>query len=189
MIGYYNGSEMGLLNDDSIPNLNLKNNITLENLYQILGSKKELEIECTLRPNQLTIEFNNDDNILEIKETIIQVVKSSGQKNAAILESSHSMDVIPSGVSKTDVLNPLRTILKNKELPTDLLCVGDRGKWPGNDFRLLDTPYSLSVYEVNNSKSTCWNIAPPGITHTDATLQYLNWLRFEPSKMKLKITK
>jgi hydroxymethylpyrimidine pyrophosphatase-like HAD family hydrolase len=158
-------------------------------LNHTLKRKKELEIECTLRPNQLTIEFINDKNISNTKETIIRIIKSNNEQNIDILESSHSMDIIPSGISKTNVLDPLRTILKNKKLPTDLLCIGDKGVWPGNDFRLLDTEHSLSVYEVNNSKQTCWNIAPIGIKHTDATLQYLDWLKFEPSRMKIKILK
>lgn len=189
MIGYYNGSEIGLLNNDSLPNLKLKINVALENLHQILSDRQELEIECTLRPNQLTIEFNNNHNLSVIKEIIIQIVKSSGQRGIEILESSHSMDIIPSKVSKTDVLIPLKEILESKQLPSSLLCIGDRGKWPGNDFRLLDTSFSLSVYEVNNSKDTCWNLAPLGVTHTDATLHYLDWLKFEPSRMKLKVSK
>lgn len=189
LIGYYNGSEMGLLDDNSLPNLNLKKNVSLENLYNILKDNKDLEIECALRPNQLTIEFNNEHYLSDIKETIIQLVKSSNRKNIEILESSHSMDIIPSEVSKTDLLNELKKKLSENQLPTNMLCIGDRGKWPGNDFRLLDTPFSLSVYEVSNSKDNCWNIAPQGITHTDATIYYLDWLKFEPSRMKLKISK
>jgi hydroxymethylpyrimidine pyrophosphatase-like HAD family hydrolase len=189
MIGYYNGSEIGLLNDDSLPDLNLKNNIALENLYKILVSYEGLEIECTLRPKQLTVEFSNENNLSELKETIIHIVKSSLQKNIEILESSHSMDIIPSDVSKTDVLSPLKKILEDKRLSTDLLCIGDKGKWPGNDYMLLDTTYSLSVHEVNNKKVNCWNIAPLGISQTDATLEYLSCLKFESSKMKLKVSK
>tara|TARA_R110002072_G_scaffold287464_4_gene453134 strand:- start:7079 stop:8980 length:1902 start_codon:yes stop_codon:yes gene_type:complete len=189
IIGYYNGADIGLLQDNSLPDTNLKNIIALENINHILKSEKELEIKCSLRPNQLSIEFNNQHNLTDVKETIIQLVKSSGQKNVEILESSHSVDIIPSEVSKTDILNPLKKILSSKQLPTDLLCIGDRGKWPGNDFRLLDTPYSLSVFEVNNKKTTCWNIAPAGITHVDATLYYLNLIKFEHSRMKLKINR
>jgi|TARA_R110000851_G_scaffold310283_2_gene470031 hydroxymethylpyrimidine pyrophosphatase-like HAD family hydrolase len=189
VIGYYNGSDIGLLEENSLPNLNLKKDISLEILYELLTKKTELEITSTLRPNQLTIEFNNSKNISDKKETLIRIIKSSGQKNIDILESSHSMDIIPIGVSKIDVLRPLKKILTKKKLPADVLCIGDRGMWPGNDFKLLDTPYGLSVYEVNNKKSSCWNIAPNGITHTDATLQYLNWLQFEHSGMKIKIGK
>lgn len=189
LIGYYNGSEMGLLDDNSLPNLNLKKNVSLENLYKTLVNYEGLEIECTLRPKQLTVEFSNEINLSELKETIIQIVKSSLQKNIEILESSHSIDIIPSDVSKTDVLSPLKKILEVKQLSTDLLCIGDKGKWPGNDYMLLDTTYSLSVHEVNNKKDNCWNIAPLGISQTDATLVYLSWLKFESSKMKLKVSK
>lgn len=189
-IGYYNGSQMGLLNDNSLPNVSSNNNEDLENLFKIFKTSKELlDIECSLRPKQLTIEFNDLINLKDIKETIIRVVKSAGQKNIEILESSHSIDIIPSEVSKTDILRPLKKILVEKQLSLDVLCIGDRGKWPGNDFRLLDTSYSLSVFEVNNTKENCWNIAPPGITHTDATLYYLNLLNYENSGIKFKLNK
>lgn len=189
IIGYYNGSEIGFLHDDSLPNLKSNNNLALNNLNEILVGENELKIKCTLRPKQLTIEFTDEKNHLDIKETIIQIVKTSGQKNIEILESSHSIDIIPSDISKTDILKPIKKILEVKQLSTDLLCIGDKGKWPGNDYQLLDTIYSLSVYEVNNKKDNCWNLASQGITHTDATLQYLNWISFENSKMKLKVSK
>lgn len=189
MIGYYNGSDIGLLDDDNLPNTDLKNDIALESVYNLLIEKKGLEIECTLRPKQLTIEFSDENYFLDIKETIIQVVKSSGQKNIEILESSHSIDIIPTDIAKTDIFSPMNKILKANKLPTDMLCIGDKGKWPGNDYKLLDTSYSLSVYEVNNNKHNCWNIADQGITNTDATLQYLSWLKFDPMKMKIKVNK
>ncbi len=189
-IGYYNGSQMGLLNDNYLPNVNSKNNEDLEKLCEIFKTSKELlDIECSLRPKQLTIEFNDLVNLKDIKESIIRIVKSSGQKNIEILESSHSIDIIPSEISKTDILSPLKKILADKQLSLSLLCIGDRGKWPGNDFRLLDTSYSLSVYETNNSLQTCWNLSPLGITHTDATLNYLNLLEFKQAGMKFKIKK
>lgn len=189
LIGYYNGSEFGMLNNDNLPNLNLKQNQILERLSEKLFKNNELEIDCALRPNQLTIEFRDNQNILDVKERVIHILKSSGYNTIQILESSHSVDIIPSDVSKNNILKPLKELLKNKQLSTDLLCIGDRGKWPGNDFDLLNTEFSLSVLEVSNSKDSCWNLAPLGITHTDATIYYLNRLKFESSKMKIKITR
>jgi hydroxymethylpyrimidine pyrophosphatase-like HAD family hydrolase len=189
IIGYYNGSEIALLSENEEPNITKETHISLRKLMPILKKHEDLKIDCTLRPNQLTIETTDDNNFLNIKENVLRIIKSSDHFNVQVLESSHSMDIIPVNISKTDILNPIKSLLEKNGLSTDLLCIGDRGKFPGNDYRLLDTPYSLSVYEVNNNKKTCWNLASLGVTHTDATLQYLNWLKFESSKMKLKIAK
>lgn len=189
ILGYYNGSVVGALNDDSLPNLNFPQNQVLKDIMLILQQKDELQIQCTLRPTQLTIEFNDDADIKKNTEIIVHTVNTSVPGNVQILESSHSIDIIPTQVSKINIHQPLIEQLQLKGLPTDLLCIGDRGLWPGNDYRLLETEYSLSVFEVSNDRNSCWNFAPAGVTHTDATLQYLQWLQIGKRGMKLKISK
>ena len=57
-----------------------------------------------------------------------------------------------------------------------MLIVGDRGRWPGNDYELLREPYSLGVDEVSVDPSTCWNLASPGQRGPSVTLEYLKAL-------------
>jgi hypothetical protein len=64
---------------------------------------------------------------------------------------------------------------------TAVLCIGDRGRWPGNDFALLQEPYSLSVDEVSPDPNTCWNLAPPGHRGIQVTLDYLQSLELDSS--------
>ena len=65
--------------------------------------------------------------------------------------------------------------LNNKSC--NYLCIGDKGEWPGNDFELLSSRYSLSVDEVSSDPDTCWNIASLGIKNSDATYEYLRRLQ------------
>ena len=67
-------------------------------------------------------------------------------------------------------------IKKNVPSNTDILTIGDRGKWPGNDAALLKEPLSLSVDEVSYSPETCWNLSPAGVRGVQATLLYLKKL-------------
>lgn len=59
----------------------------------------------------------------------------------------------------------------------DILSIGDKGQWPGNDFDLLANPFSLSVNEVSGDPTTCWNLAPAGHRGVQATLDYLGCFR------------
>lgn len=189
LIGYYNGSDIGYLNDDSIPNTNTAIHPVLKRLDLLIEDKLYHDVERSLRPNQLTIEFGKSNSTFEMKESIMHTVKTSECNDVQILQSSHSIDIVPEKYSKTDIFEPLVNLLQTNGKSTDLLCIGDKGKWPGNDFHLLSSPNSLSVSEVSSNKDSCWNIAPVGVSHTDATLKYLSWLKFDSSKMKLKISK
>jgi len=105
-----------------------------------------------------------------------QIVYGLGLPGLAVLRSSHSMDVLAPGVTKGAVLDRVKELLPDTENPA-ILCIGDRGQWPGNDFCLLESPYSLSVDEVSQDPSKCWNLASPGHRGTQATLEYLRALR------------
>jgi len=56
------------------------------------------------------------------------------------------------------------------------IVIGDRGAFPGNDYALLSMPHSLSVDRVSADPDTCWNLAPSGMTGSDAALLYLSAL-------------
>jgi hypothetical protein len=68
-----------------------------------------------------------------------------------------------------------------------VLCVGDRGQWPGNDFSLLTSPYALSVDEVSQDPTTCWNLAPPGHRGVRAALGYLAGLKKGKGGLRLSL--
>lgn len=185
IIGYYNGSDIGYLNEERSPDVSKPVFSSLKKLERLLKMEKN-EFNFVLRPNQLTIEFNHNLNINIIREALHYKIKKEKLYDIEILESSHSIDIIPNFISKTNLIIPLKERLNNNKLPKEVLCIGDRGRWPGNDFDLLSTPYSLSVDEVTSDKNSCWNLSPPGISNVDATIYYLNKITFTNSGMKLK---
>ena len=103
-----------------------------------------------------------------------QIVYGLGIPGVVVVGSRHSMDVLAPGVSKRAVIKEVMDILGCEE--DSILCIGDRGQWPGNDFSLLNRPNALSVDEVSQDPETCWNLAPPGARGTQAALAYVGQL-------------
>jgi hypothetical protein len=102
-----------------------------------------------------------------------------------LLRSSHAMDVIAPSVSKQAVIDEVRQAIGSESA---ILCIGDRGRWPGNDFALLSNPNSLSVDEVSPDPAQCWNIAPPGSRGVQAVVYYLEHLVAGKRGFRLKLT-
>ncbi len=88
--------------------------------------------------------------------------------------SSHSIDVLLTPYRKSAVVDAVREA--GGDSNGQVIRIGDRGMWPGNDFDLLSDPLGLSVDEVSRDPDNCWNLAPPGLLGTQATLHYLQRL-------------
>ncbi len=110
----------------------------------------------------------------EAWEAVQGLLRDVGCPGVTALRSGHSIDVLAPGVSKRALVDRMRGILGPE---AGILCVGDRGRWPGNDFSLLSEPLSLSVDEVSLDKTTCWNLAGPGRKCVEATMFYLHAMR------------
>lgn len=190
LIGYYNGSDYGSLTNDRLPDKeqdihpNLKAIIPL-----LLDITKLYGIKITERPKQITIEIEDNNRWSFIRNLLIQTIKTSDVSKIQILESSHSMDIIPDSISKLDIIPFAKEKLKERGLSTKILSIGDKGQWSGNDFMLLDSEYGLSVDEVSSKLNKCWNIASLGNRNLSATLEYLNCLEFKDSAIYFKINK
>ncbi len=85
--------------------------------------------------------------------------------------SSHSIDIVASEVSKQNVVSYMASL--SNCLPDDVLCIGDRGRWPGNDFELLDRPLSLSSEQCSSAPDRCWNLAGRRRRQVGATVAQL----------------
>jgi len=88
--------------------------------------------------------------------------------------SSHSIDVLLTPYRKSAVVDAVRAA--GGDSKAQVIRIGDRGVWPGNDFDLLSDTLGLSVDEVSRDPDHCWNLAPPGLLGTQATLHYLQRL-------------
>ena len=109
--------------------------------------------------------------------------------NVQILESDHSIDIIPKNVSKLSIVNFCQVREKELGIEGNYLCLGDKGMWPGNDYKLLGASLSLSVDEVSLEEDTCWNLASMGLSNVEATEEYLDKISFYDNHMKFEINK
>ncbi len=189
VIGYYNCSDFGSLDEDEIPNVTLQVNPILAEIYEKLKQQHFTAIiHPELKPHQIVIESDNKENWKKVRVSIIQYLIGLNIPSIQILESNHSMDIIDqTTTNKLNILDYCRNIAIKNQLPKDCLCIGDKGKWPGNDYQLLSSEYSLSVDEVTSLPESCWNFAPPGVKNIEGTLYYLSCLVFEKNTLTFKL--
>jgi hypothetical protein len=176
IIGYYNGGEIAPLEQHEAPPREAPPEPPLDVAQDLLERDSLLHglVSFTVRRRQITIEpkrRTSTDALLAHVMTLLAPLEAQGVR---VLVSSHSVDVLPLGVGKLAVVDEVKQRIREG---TQVLCIGDRGAWPGNDFALLSHEPSLSVDEVSASLTTCWNIAPPGLSGADATLRYLQLIR------------
>ena len=175
MMGYYNGAEIASLTEDNYPRCEAKPARELSELADYLSSLKiQASFKRELRAFQLTLEAK-DLNVTSGLVRIIQEFITKTGSSLKLVQSSHSLDVLEVQASKLRVVDACRRV--DGESMRNVLCIGDRGGWPGNDFEMLATPFSLSVDTVSSDPLTCWNLAPAGIRCVPATCFYLSGIK------------
>lgn len=188
LVGYYNGSDTGLLSDDSHPDGSVGTCKDLDLISEALKSDFRLArmSECEYRRMQISVIPQPHAPASILWRVIQQIVHELALPGVTVLRSSHSIDILAPGVSKQTIVEQVNDIISDTK-PAPILCVGDRGQWPGNDFALLREPFSLSVDEVSPDPDTCWNLAPAGHRGVQATLDYLSSIRFSDGMFNLTL--
>lgn len=190
VIGYYNGADNGLLSDDSHPNSAEPPCEALGPISKALRSDSRLVslAECTFRQMQITVEPKLSAPETVVWDIVQQIVQEALPEGVSVVRSSHSVDVLAPGVSKKILVEKVKEMVAGVESVL-VLCIGDRGRWPGNDFALLQEPYSLSVDEVSPDPETCWNLAPAGHRGVQATLDYLRAIQLSDGSFHIAVQK
>lgn len=187
LVGYHNGGEVAWLSDDSQPPETDELHDSLRDLDLAFraepGISTAVKVEAKLR--QITLELSEGSDPDRVWELADRVARQRGVPGVTLVRSSHSIDALAPGVSKRLLVARVRTELEQAKQTGAVLCVGDRGRWPGNDHELLQERYSLSVDEVSGDPATCWNIAPPGVRCVDAVLAYLRLARIGAGQFTL----
>jgi fructoselysine-6-P-deglycase FrlB-like protein len=192
LVGYYNGSDNGLLSDDLHPDSTDGSCDELGQVAEALESDAILAhlsdhiSERTCRRRQITVQMKAFAPVALILDAVQQAVHKLNIPGVEVLCSSHSIDVIAPGVSKQTIVDQVREMVYDSK-SFAVLCIGDRGQWPGNDFVLLNGPHSLSVDAVSPDPETCWNLAPPGHRGVQAALNYLRSLQLDEGTLKFAI--
>jgi len=180
LVGYYNGADIAPLSDSSHPDVGSRIDSGLASVIQALKRNVTVfeSITVETRPLMSKIEPRNHIFWNHAKEFIFETIAREGTP-VKVFESDHSIDIVPERVTKLAIVEACGRMAVDNGEPSSTLCIGDRGRWPGNDFELLSTPYSLSVDTVSSDPATCWNIGMAGHRGVQATLDYLDWLGAE----------
>ncbi|MDP3275610.1 MAG: hypothetical protein Q8Q09_10475 [Deltaproteobacteria bacterium] len=171
-IGYYNGTAIGALADDALPKTDEPSDPALTRAQSLLSDDAWLTAtaKITPRPQQITVEPKGATRTDALAAHVMSRLAPLDGAGVRIVVSSHSLDVLGARPGKGSLVSWLREQVGEAR---EVLCIGDRGAWPGNDYALLAEPMSLSVDEVSSLDDTCWNLAPRGVSGPDATLLYL----------------
>ena len=186
IVGYYNCGFIRKLNDSSKLFNSISTNSVLENMEKQIKSYPQFnQLAYTkLREKQLSIMPYEIQDWLTIKRIIASSLSKVNSNEVKFVESDHTFDFIVGDVSKLNILQEIVAHYSFNKMNSSILCVGDKGEWPGNDHELLNTPFSLSVDSVSIDPETCWNLAPLGHKGTQATSYYLNNLTIKNSFFK-----
>ena len=174
IVGYYNGAECAPLSVNTAPHRVEAPCPELEPLATALRDDACLQglAILAIREQQVTLELARTQDLELARELVGRHIAQVGDPGIRMVVSSHSVDILAPGVSKRKLIDLICTEYIDGRTGTTL-CIGDQGRWPGNDFDLLSLPHGLSVDTVSSDLHTCWNIAPAGYRGTQAALYYL----------------
>lgn len=183
-VGYYNGSDIAPLSEDTAPDKTRPKDDTISSLTSMLETDPILSALAIVeaRPSQITVSRRPEAPPGDLYTYVADLLDSRSSP-AHLLRSGHSIDLVSPGVSKLRVVQHL----SRKVRPLEVLCIGDRGAWPGNDSQLLSHRFSLSVDQVSSALDSCWNLAPAGQLGVQATLRYLNALENQGGLIRLSV--
>lgn len=105
-----------------------------------------------------------------------EIILSNKLDRLHIWSSSHSIDIVVSTKARKTAVN---------QISEDVLVIGDRGDYEGNDFEMLSLPYSLSVDGVSRNPNSCWNLAPKDLRGLDVVKYYLRKIKATKNGFKI----
>ncbi len=167
-IGYYNGAVITSL---ASQHENLIGPFRSPELVRALGTHPVLA-RAELRSNEAQISMRLPPFIgVSSAISAVDAVLAEHGMPARVSASSHSIDIQFTFASKNNVVETIEAGLHSG---FEVLRIGDKGVWPGNDADLLDTPLGLSVDEASRHFNHCWALAPAGVKGVQATLYYIS---------------
>ncbi len=175
VLGYHNGAEIGTLDDNACPPVDSPLQKQLKPISKLIRESSLISenAEIQAKGGQITLELHECLNRSALYDEVTRIVAASSQPGLDVVTSTHSIDILAPRVSKRTILKHLEGLGINL---SSILCIGDRGNWPGNDASLLSHPLSLCVDEVSTDPTTCWNISNRHQRYDAATVELLGML-------------
>lgn len=195
IVGMYNGGILHRLDDRTDATRDIAPSIRqAHDLIACSTSITSIAV-CREQPTQLTVYARRAMPEGLLLRFVREALGATGNPpDVTVVGSCHTVDVIPSGVSKLRVVDAVveelaavnsasglgdgfgRTAPIATSNGIQVMTVGDQGYADGNDFTFLAHPLGLSVENASSNLTSCWNVAPPGTRRTMALLAYLNAL-------------
>lgn len=175
-LGCYNGAVIVKLSDDTTA-IDAVKDAPMDKQLTIFESElKRYPFHPTLRKYSTQLSFTCSDK-QKANEICNEIILVNKLDKLHMWSSTHSMDIVVSAkASKTAV----------KQISENVLVIGDRGDFEGNDYEMLSLPFSLSVDGVSRNPDCCWNLAPRGLRGLDVVKFYLR--KIKATKKGFKIT-
>lgn len=186
-VSYYNGAktlcfvDRNALSHDTLPSDSL-----LEESLDSLNSDDQIARIASIsrKPYQISLKANKGTSSVVMINLVGDLVARVSRGALRVVQSSHSIDIIPIATSKRSCLvHAQQYVAKNLEV----LTIGDRGAFPGNDFDLLAHPYSLSVDTVSTDLNSCWNFLPRGCQNVSGFEYYCAQMRLAKARFSLRL--
>ena len=183
LVGYYNGATIRRLTDREDPVV--ESPCGESSLVAALAN--DTMLSGTVRSNAVQISTGVQRGTpVEAGAAQVRLLMRGSGVEAEVVTSGHSIDVCLAGQSKEDLVRAIRVSFGLGEGP--VLRIGDRGRPPGNDWRLLDDPHGLSADEVSGHPMHCWSLTPAGTKGVQATSHYLRHLRWSGGGGRLRLS-
>ena len=182
LVGYYNGAAIRRLTDREDPVIESPCGVS----SLVTELKNDTMLSGRVRSNAVQISTGiRQGTRMEAGAEQVRLLMREIGVDAEVVTSGHSIDVCLAGQSKEDLVRAIRVSFGLGEGP--VLRIGDRGRPPGNDWRLLDDPFGLSVDEVSGHPMHCWSLTPAGIKGVQATSHYLRHLRWSSRGGRIRL--
>jgi len=181
-VGYYNGAEIASLDRDDSPDGTQDTCAELQPLKDALSRHPGLAGSARQenRRFQISLIAGRAISPTRLWDIAQQAVLLTGPGDVSVMRSGHSVDIVAARASKQRVISRFHELSGSERI----LAIGDRGRWPGNDYQLLSVPYALGVDEVSVDPATCWHLGAPGQRGPIVTLEYLSFLHVEDEHLK-----
>ncbi len=172
-VGLYNGAILLRLDYETVvpstanPDLRILEARLSSSLF---GQQMDIEV----RPTQISLAPKPTSGFSSgsIASLLSDVAQQEPPLDLKVVQSGHSVDIIPRGVSKASVVRALEQASGGS-----VVVIGDQGHRGGNDYELLaSTPWSLSVDTCSGDPTRCWNVSPGQASGPDALAVYLRAL-------------
>lgn len=174
-MGCYNGTVIVRLSEDTTAIEAVKEAPLDKQLITLEKKLKKYAFVPSVRKYSTQLSFTCTDK-QKAYEICKEIILANKLDKLHVWSSSHSMDIVVSTkASKIAV----------KDISEDVLVIGDRGDYEGNDFEMLSLPYSLSVDGVSRNPNCCWNLAPKDLRGLDVVKYYLR--KIKPTQKGFKI--